>query len=190
MFAKQARIGHGKTRLAKGIGRVEAWRANRAMQARAFRLSQDARWRTLLAIAPDRSGPWPRQLRTMPQGKGDLGVRLVRALAPIHAPVAVIGVDCPEAEQRDIAQAFVSLRRARAAIGRTPDGGFWILALRRGGDAKQALLNVRWSSFETANDVVANLRGRLLTLPTRSDVDEAEDYWAWRRRESYWRMRA
>lgn len=144
IMAKAPRVGVGKTRLAKAIGKAEAWRVNRALQARTLRVSMDTRWLTLLCVTPDSAasltlpGAWPAGVKRIAQGGGDLGARLARALG-LRRRVAVIGTDCPAISRALIAQAFAALKRAPYALGPTEDGGFWIFLPARG-----AMLRGQW----------------------------------------------
>ncbi len=180
IMAKAPRVGVGKTRLAKAIGKAEAWRVNRALQARTLRISMDTRWLTLLCVTPDSAasltlpGAWPAGVKRIAQGGGDLGARLARALG-LRRRVAVIGTDCPAISRALIAQAFAALKRAPYALGPTEDGGFWIFSARSGRDAARAMAEVRWSSEQAGADVLRNLRARVEMLPTLWDVDEAAD---------------
>lgn len=181
VFAKAPRIGLGKTRLAAEIGNVEAWRINRALQARTMHAAQDQRWRTLLCVTPDQSlgldlpGVWPRAFARSPQGTGDLGRRLARALAS-HDRVAVIGTDCRDITRAHIAAGFAALRRAPFAIGPAHDGGFWLFAARDGRAAAHAMAHVRWSTKHAAKDVIRNLgASNVAVLATLRDVDVAAD---------------
>jgi hypothetical protein len=180
VFAKAPRIGAGKTRLAREIGAVEALRVNRWLHVLCLRRACDPRWRTLIAATPDaavRVAPrtWPSHVRRMPQGGGDLGARLARALAR-HRKVAVIGVDCPDLTRARIWAAFRALRHAPFAIGPSVDGGFTILAARDGQAAARAMTPVRWSTAYACADVVRNLGGAVVaTLQTLRDVDTAAD---------------
>lgn len=180
IMAKAPRVGVGKTRLARAIGKTEAWRVNRVLQARTLRVSVDARWLTLLCVTPDRAASlvlpavWPRAIKRIAQGDGDLGARMARALAP-RRRVAVIGTDCPAISRAFIARAFAALKRAPYALGPTEDGGFWILSARSGRNAARAMVDVRWSSEHAAADVLRNLHVRVEMLPTLWDVDEAAD---------------
>jgi rSAM/selenodomain-associated transferase 1 len=181
VMAKAPRLGAGKTRLAKEIGRLEAWRINRALQAHTLHAACDPRWRTLLCITPNKAGSltlphvWPPALQRIAQGGGDLGERLARTLAP-HRCVAVIGTDCPLLTRTHIAQAFAALKRAPFALGPTHDGGFWLLAARSGSAASRAMANVRWSSEHAAADVLRNLRpARVHMLAMLRDVDVLAD---------------
>ncbi|MBY0563428.1 MAG: DUF2064 domain-containing protein [Hyphomonadaceae bacterium] len=181
VMAKAPRLGLGKSRLAAQIGRVEAWRINRALQARTLREACDPRWGAVLCVTPDRAVAldlpeiWPRRLRRISQGRGDLGAKLARTLAP-YRNVAVIGADCPAISRAHIAAAFAALRRAPFAIGPAEDGGFWLFAARNGAAAAPAMQNVRWSSEHTAADVIRNLAPqRVARLATLWDVDVAAD---------------
>lgn len=181
IMAKAPRLGHGKSRLARDIGRVEAWRINRRFNARTLRAALDPRWRSVLCVAPDRAlaldlpGVWPHALPRIAQGHGDLGARMARALKQ-HRLVAMIGTDCPGLSHRHIATAFQALRRKPFVLGPTHDGGFWIIAARRGADAAQAMAGVRWSTQHAAQDVIANLgRERMALIATLQDVDSAAD---------------
>lgn len=181
VMAKAPRIGVGKTRLAAEIGAVEAWRINRALQARTMRAGTDPRWRTILCVTPDDAlglalpGIWPNDVERLAQGGGDLGERLARALSA-HQRVAVIGTDCRDITRAHIAAAFAALRRAPFAVGPAHDGGFWLLAARDGLAAAQAMGKVRWSTKHAAKDVVRNLGApNVALLATLRDVDVAAD---------------
>jgi glycosyltransferase A (GT-A) superfamily protein (DUF2064 family) len=168
VFARSPAIGVGKTRLARDVGAVEAWRIYRTMSTRLLWSLRDPRWRLVLRLEGKRGdAAWPK-LAVEPQGRGDLGELLERALRR-HARggVAVIGTDAPQVTRAHIARAF----RARNAIGPATDGGFWLLAL----DARRArfvrLDGVRWSSGHTLKDTVGKL-GELAQLETLTDVDD------------------
>jgi hypothetical protein len=192
VMARAPAYGVGKTRLAAGIGRAAALRANRAMQAHTLRTVCDPRWRVRLAVAPDMAlatrlpRVWPPRIVRVAQGGGDLGARLARALRAVKGPVAVIGTDCPQLRARDVAIAFQALGRARVAIGPAEDGGFWILAARRAYDVLPALAGVRWSSAHALADLAAGVKTPVERLRTLRDVDEAAD---WRALRAFLRQR-
>jgi glycosyltransferase A (GT-A) superfamily protein (DUF2064 family) len=181
VMARAPRIGAGKQRLAKEAGRVEAWRINRALQAKTLRAAKDPRWMTLLCVTPDAArrltlpGVWPVGVPRIAQGAGDLGARLARAVKG-RRRVAIIGADAPLLTRALIAAAFRALARARFAVGPAHDGGFWILAARRGDAAARAMRGVRWSAPETLDDVLARLPACPALLPALRDVDTLADW--------------
>lgn len=181
VMAKAPLIGKGKVRLAAEIGRIEAWRINRKLNAHTFREVRDARWTIVMCVHPPAAvtlnlpGVWPTDFVRVPQASGDLGAKLARALAR-RRRVAVIGTDCPALRRSHIAMAFDALRRAPYALGPADDGGFWLLAARSGAAAARAMIGVRWSTSHAAADVIGNLgRENVALLPTLRDVDTAAD---------------
>jgi rSAM/selenodomain-associated transferase 1 len=182
IFAKAPVIGGAKTRLARGIGKVAAWRIYRAMTAGLVRGLKDDRWTLRLAISPGSAltrrfpGVWPQGVARMAQGSGDLGARQGRAFAGRGA-VCVIGTDAPDVTRADIAAAFALLKRHDAVIGPAEDGGYWLLGMN--GPAPRGLFDgVRWSHGETRADLEARLIAHgfsIAWLRTLRDVDEAGD---------------
>lgn len=185
VFAKAPAIGGAKTRLARGVGQVEAWRLYRAMTARVLRQVTGPCWQTCLAVSPDEAagrhfpGVWPQAMARIAQGHGDLGTRQARVFGAVpdrtghvkhpqsrassskagpqgRGPVLVIGTDAPQIARADIARAFTLLRQNDAVIGPAEDGGYWLLGLNA--PAPAALFKgVRWSHRETRRDLEARL---------------------------------
>ncbi len=177
IFARRPAWGVGKRRLAAGAGEAAAWRFQRFMLADLTRrLGRDRRWRTWLAITPDRHAGRFLGLPALPQGAGDLGERLrrlLRALPP--GPVVVIGTDIPGIETRDIAAAFRALGASDAVFGPALDGGYWLIGLKRRLRAIDPFEGVRWSSSDALADTLANLNGRRVAmLRSLEDIDDAE----------------
>jgi uncharacterized protein len=175
-------MGRCKTRLARDVGVVEAWRVYRAMGEGLVRRLRDPRWRLVVRATPD-GARWPRGAAHEPQGRGDLGVRLERALrAHAHAPVAVIGTDAPEVTPARVARAFRETRRTGLVFGPAEDGGFWLLALSAQRARRVSLAGVRWSSPHALADARAAVGGEAVLLERLSDVDDGRALRAWRRR--------
>jgi glycosyltransferase A (GT-A) superfamily protein (DUF2064 family) len=178
LFLRVPAIGRGKSRLAKDIGKVEAWRLSRAMTAGVLRRVLDPRWRLVVRVTPDGA-----MAGTEPQGRGDLGQRLQRAIrAHARGSVAVIGTDAPDLDRAHVAAAFKAARRHGAAIGPAADGGFWILALSARRARSVAFEGVRWSTAHAMADTIAAIGGRAARLETLIDVDDRAALTAWRAR--------
>jgi len=175
IFARQPRLGVGKRRLAADVGNVEAVRFSRHALGHLLRtLGRDPRWRLWLAVSPDRPLDWVRVGTALPQGAGDLGQRLtrvVRALPP--GPVVILGSDTPTVTRADVAAAFRALGANRAVFGPAPDGGYWLIGLRRGPGEALPFSDVRWSTSHALADTLANLHGAsVASLREREDVDD------------------
>lgn len=172
--------GRVKTRLGRDIGMTDAvWWYRHQTQATLRRL-RDPRWTLCLAVAPDHAGMvsrvWPEALPRIPQGPGDLGRRMARALAATQGPTVLIGSDIPGVTRTEIRQAFVALGHADSVIGPATDGGFWLIGLRHPSRQTAGFLeDIRWSHEATLSDTLATLPERVATVATLADVDTAAD---------------
>ncbi len=183
IFLKVPRLGRVKSRLAADVGMTEAWRFHRtASRAVARRLAADRRWRCWLAVAPDHGDrlPWDQGCTVLPQGGGDLGARMGRVLRSLPpGPAVIVGSDIPAIRPVHVARAFDALAGRDAVFGPAPDGGYWLVGLRRRPRFFDPFGAVRWSAPETLADTLANLAGRKVALvDSLEDVDSVD---AWRR---------
>lgn len=189
VFLKAPRIGAVKSRLAADIGAVEAWRFYRdTTTALLWRLGRDRRWRTWIAISPDGAGfpDWP-PLPTFGQGRGDIGVRMDRAMRrPPPGPVVLVGGDIPDIGPMHIAAAFGALGDHDAVFGPATDGGFWLVGMRRRPRHEFPYRDVPWSSPATLERTVANLapRSRVAEVGTLNDIDDEAAFRRYRARLS------
>ncbi len=182
VMLKEPRAGRVKTRLGRDIGMVGATWWFRHQVRRLLRKIDDPRWNVVLAVAPDRAGMisrvWPAHFLRIPQGSGNLGDRMERALhgAP-RGPVCVIGGDIPDINRARIAEAFKALGSNDAVFGPAPDGGYWLIGLRRGRAIPATIFRgVRWSSEYALADTKASLPDhKIAHVATLQDVDTVAD---------------
>lgn len=182
VMLKEPRPGRVKTRLSRGIGMVPAAWWFRHQTAALLRRLGDPRWQLILAVSPDRAGLasriWPVHLPRVAQGPGDLGERmgrLLRGLPP--GPVAIVGGDIPGLGKPHIARAFAALGDHEAVFGPAPDGGYWLVGMKRIAPPPATLFKgVRWSSPHALSDSMASLgKCRIALVDTLRDVDTAAD---------------
>jgi rSAM/selenodomain-associated transferase 1 len=178
VFARAPRLGAVKRRLAREIGDRAALRFHAATLTWLVRaLVADRRYRTVLAITPDRASfRLPVKVPRIPQGSGDLGIRMHRAFWRFpRGRVVLIGSDIPEARPHDVRAALRALGNAQAAFGPAADGGYWLVALSPRRPA-HPFASVRWSTEHALADTLANFTGqRIAMLRTLHDVDTAAD---------------
>jgi uncharacterized protein len=178
IFARYPQLGRGKRRLAKGAGDVAAVHFQRVrLHVLIHRLSRDPRWRTYLAVTPNRSGPWPAHVTVLAQGQGDLGMRMTRVMEALPpGPAVIIGSDVPGVTRVAVADAFKALPGHDAVFGPAGDGGYWLVGLSRSGRRFAPFSPVRWSSEWALADTIANLNGARITMSRAlDDVDTADD---------------
>lgn len=181
-MVKEPHPGRVKTRLGRDIGMVGAAWWFRHQVARLLRRVQSPRWKTVLALSPDHQGLtsriWPSRMERWPQGGGDLGDRMARMMrrAP-PGPVCVIGADIPGIMSGHIHAAFAALGRHDAVFGPAPDGGYWLVGLKRTrAICPDIFAGVRWSTEHALADSIATLPDyRIARIATLRDVDTADD---------------
>lgn len=177
IFAKAPVPGRVKTRLAAEIGALAALEIYTLMLARTVhRLSSD-RWRTRLWVTPDdaaRSGAlWPGVVPRIPQGGGDLGARMGRALrsARPDAPVVVVGSDIPALAARHVVRAEAALRTAPLVFGPSRDGGFYLVAARE--PPPETLFHgVTWSAATTLAQILQGGGADAALIDMLEDLDD------------------
>src|ERR1700759_4325403 len=118
VFARAPRLGAVKRRLARDIGDRAALRFHAATMTRLVRaLAAERRFRTIVAVTPDRAGV-ALPVEQDAQGGGDLGIRMHRAFRRLlKGRVAIVGCDIPDAGPGDLLAAFRALGRADAVFG-------------------------------------------------------------------------
>lgn len=163
VMIKEPRVGQVKTRLGRGMGAVPATWWFRHQVKRLLREVTDPHWQIVLAVSPDVQGLssriWPNHFPRIPQGNGDLGVRMTRLLEqPQRGAVVLIGGDIPNIKAHHIADAFAKLGSNKAVFGPATDGGFWLVGLKRTSPTPRDMFkNVRWSTEYALADTLANM---------------------------------
>lgn len=182
VMLKEPRPGRVKTRLGKDLGMTTAAWWFRHQVRGLLRRVRDKRWNVVLAVSPDREGMlsrvWPADLPRIPQGRGDLGDRMGRVFRTMPpGPVAIIGADIPGVNRARIAEAFAALGDHEAVFGPAPDGGYWLIGMKRAAPVPGTMFNgVRWSSEHALADTMASLAGlRIAQVATLRDVDTVAD---------------
>ena len=182
IMLKEPRAGRVKTRLGKDIGLTAAAWWFRHQVKRLLRRIDDPRWNVVLAVAPDRAGMlsriWPTHFERIAQGQGDLGDRMARVMQAIPVgPVCVIGADIPDIGPVEIARAFAALGTSDAVFGPAPDGGFWLMGLKRTNPMPPKLFqDVRWSTEHALADTRASLGElRVALIDELQDIDTIDD---------------
>lgn len=183
VFARAPALGAVKRRLAAGIGDAAA-RGFYVATTRGLlrRVGGVRRWRTVLAVTPDRAARrdrhWPAAIPRLRQGSGDLGGRM--ACAMLRFPgrkVVIVGSDIPDLSAADVRAAFDALGRADLVFGPASDGGYWLVGARDGRLARGLFRDVRWSGPHALADTLANAPGRRIAmLRVLDDVDDEADF--------------
>jgi rSAM/selenodomain-associated transferase 1 len=121
-----------------------------------------------------------------PQPSGDLGLRMAAAFDEAFrrgaARVVLVGTDLPFLAHEDVVGALEALARADVVLGPAPDGGYFLVALRR--PHPELFFGITWSTpgvlaATRARAGALGLKTRL--LDSQPDLDTLEDlhqHWA------------
>lgn len=117
--------------------------------------------------------------QTRRQTGRDLGQRLERAFAQLlrqHSRVVIVGTDSPAFEPSMLRLAFEELRTTDAVLGPCPDGGYYLVGLRRavGGLFKGARLGTEFALQDTLENLLVQGLSCSL-LETYPDIDRPQD---------------
>jgi rSAM/selenodomain-associated transferase 2/rSAM/selenodomain-associated transferase 1 len=128
-------------------------------------------------------------LSFVPQGDGDLGVRMERAFKDSFREGAgktvVIGSDCPGLDAENIREAFRLLDSNPVVLGPAVDGGYYLIGIRVESREKlfeAVFYRIPWGSPEVLSctvNALAAARLDLGLLDEKDDVDDPEDMIHW-----------
>jgi rSAM/selenodomain-associated transferase 1 len=188
VFARLPAPGKAKTRLIPLLG------PRRAAEFQAALISDSLRKLDALAgcaspylFFAGRSFPpggRPADCTLVRQGGAGLGQRLERAfrwLLRRHGAAVVIGTDSPALSPCLLRVALGKLAACDAVLGPSPDGGFYLVGLRRAAADKirEVFRGVRWGSRSAFRDALENLRRcgfACAILEPCADVDRPADF--------------
>ena len=184
IMARAPRFGAVKTRLARDVGRMTAWRFySQTLRGSVQRLGRSCQWRTWLHVTPDQDvrplRQWPATDGVLTQGRGDLGQRMTRGLTafPQGTPVVLMGSDIPGVTSAHVRRAFKALSRADVVLGPATDGGYWLVGFANRRPLHRPFKNVRWSTPHALNDTLNGLPHRRIAFVDRmQDVDDGAGY--------------
>jgi rSAM/selenodomain-associated transferase 1 len=192
VFARAPRLGTVKSRLASTVGAQRALEIYTLLAGGIIAALHDpARWELVIRGAPDDAIaellPWAEGRGTVePQGAGDLGDRMRRALEQHLAGgaerVVIVGTDCPEVTPSVIEAAFGALRDVDIVYGPATDGGYYLIGARRA--VPEVFQDVPWSNARTLSvslERAGRAGYRVCVLEPLTDIDTEADWEAWRR---------
>lgn len=184
ILAKAPLPGLSKTRLAPALGSNGAAALQGRLIERAVETARAAQVGPItLWAAPDQNHPAFQTLAALfgvalaRQPDGDLGVRMLAAIAAAHGSALVIGTDCPALKPEHLrAAADALVGGIDVVLVPVDDGGYALIGMRE--PEPRLFTDMPWSTA----DVMAETRRRLTRLslswrePARLwDVDRPED---------------
>ncbi|CAN5407029.1 DUF2064 domain-containing protein [soil metagenome] len=187
VVAKAPVPGFAKTRVARTVGDAVAAELAAASLLDTLHAVAALGWLSVVAMTGnlDRAAQAPALADALSafdviEQRGDT---LSERLAAAHTDadrghgVIQIGMDTPQVTRVDLLVAAERLTRSRGVIGPADDGGWWLLGLRNGTDAK-VLVDVAMSQDDTCDQTIVALHAvgvDLLRIRELNDVDTWSD---------------
>ena len=197
VVTRHPKPGRSKTRLIPALGADGAAELHRRMARHTLQWTErlaearpvDVRVRFTGADETAMAECFGSQFLYDPQGDGDLGQRLERALRESFQAgcrrVVAVGTDCPSLSENIVRQAFDHLQDHDLVIGPATDGGYYLIGLAR--HAESLFQDISWGGDQVLQQTLSAARQANLSiaiLPTLADVDRPEDLAVWSEAES------
>ena len=181
IFTRNPELGKVKTRLAKGIGEVNALEVYKKLlqhthdQIHTLGVTKRVGYSDRLGI----DDLWDASVfEKFVQEGGDLGERMQRAFEQAFLEnfqkVIIIGSDLYDLKNSHLEQAFEALDHSDAVIGPALDGGYYLLGLRQ--PIPNIFKNKTWGSVSVLRDTRKDLKEYTVRyLEPLNDIDYAKD---------------
>ena len=187
IFTRYPRPGRVKTRLIPVLGAEGAQRLHRQMTEHTLECLQCF---AQVQICFEGGGrklmqAWlGERLTYIPQGRGDLGRRLRRAISRAFRQgedkVIVVGTDCPGLTASHVKEALQLLHQSDLVLGPAADGGYYLIGLNS--FYKDLFKDIAWGTdrvFRQTLQKADRLGLKTLFLEKLADVDRPEDIIVW-----------
>lgn len=183
IMAKVPEAGKVKTRLQPFLTPEQSAKLANCLLQDTINKAKSLKYKLIIAYSPiEKSSFFDsfHSIKLVAQSGKDLGERMFNAFEFAFSQtldsVVMIGTDSPTFPPEFIEKAFDFLDTSDAVLGKTEDGGFYLIGLSR--LDKRIFQNVEWSSektFEQTKNNLARLDFSLTELPIWYDVDEPKD---------------
>ena len=180
VFVKNIKLGTVKTRLAKTIGDIGAFKVyselvkitEKATEA----LSVDKRIYFSNAVVDTK---WQHDFKTVQNGV-DLGERMLNAFKDGfeagYKRIVLIGSDLPDINATHITNGIEALNKNDVVFGPAEDGGYYLVGMTKLEDS--IFINKPWSQPNLLKETLQELHNNKITvstLDTLNDIDNYED---------------
>ncbi|MCZ8158161.1 MAG: TIGR04282 family arsenosugar biosynthesis glycosyltransferase [Leptospira sp.] len=183
IFAKNPRLGHVKTRIAKEVGDAQALQIYRSLLSRILEISEHFVTNNVIyweGGIPEGDFYIKKSFSNENQVIGDLGYKMEKAFEQELKDseyVCIIGSDCIELTKEIVEEAFASLSQHDFVIGPAHDGGYYLLGMKHA--SPYIFEGIEWSTDQVYKETLQSIKNQsksVYVLPMLGDVDTYSDY--------------
>ncbi len=186
IFCRYPEYGRVKTRIAVSLGNDFTLGLYNAFIKDLMAMSKLLSSVTIIAVdAPelvaDHSLLFGIEYPIISQKGGDIGQRMLNAVLHVfnlgHERVVLVGCDLPDLPAEIIEDAFKSLNSSDAVLGRSNDGGYYLIGLKNSLHAETCFTGIDWGTPKVFQQTVDNIKksGKTLSFaPEWHDIDDRE----------------
>ena len=188
VFTRWPVPGHAKTRLIPALGPDGAAALQQEMTQHTLTTVRAAHEKCRLEISVRFTGGTVGDMREWlgpdlvytPQGDGDLGARMLRAIRESgdagHEFTMIIGTDCPQLSVGHLCLACELMGSHDLVLGPAQDGGYYLIGLHH--PSQELFDDMPWGTDRVLELTLGRARSqglRVAQLETLSDIDRPED---------------
>ena len=163
IFSRRPEISVGKVRLKKKVGKIigtNIYLYNLLKTIRIF--YKDKRINLKICVNPDKAKKeWPRfifpKIERIPQGKGDLGIKMWNIINYDEKSKILIGGDIKNVRSQYIIDAWKKLKNLDIIFGPSEDGGFWLIGVSKIRKLNFIFHDIDWNSDNTLSQVISQI---------------------------------
>lgn len=95
-----------------------------------------------------------------------------------YSNLIIIGNDSPQLKFQHLQSSIKALQKNKASLGKTLDGGFYLLAIQKEHYNPSKFLNLPWNSSKLSSELIQLLEDKIEIdfLPVLKDVDSQTDF--------------
>jgi len=184
IFVKNIKLGKVKTRLAKTVGKENAFKVYKALveitEVATSNINIDKRIYFSDTVIDEK---WSKDHKTVQKGE-DLGQRMSNAFKDGfddgYTEIVLIGSDLPNITKNVINNGFNSLKLKEVVFGPAEDGGYYLVGMSKFHNC--IFENKAWSTASLLEETLAELNQKKIDvslIETLNDIDTFEDLQAY-----------
>lgn len=184
LFFKYPALGTVKTRIASALGDEFTLGLYSAFVGDILSMAREVKAEIIAAVdgaghSDDDISTFTQGCRIIRQEGDDIGIRMANALTYAFSSgyerAALIGGDSPDLPPSIIESAFASLNSADAVLGRSVDGGYYLIGFRKAAFPTEFFREIAWSTSEVFSQTLNKMESSGLHVSLQNEWRDIDD---------------